>query len=196
VSRDADAAVALVQTFMNAYNDIVQFMKDQDAAALAGKASLARDPLLRGFRNAFRAALQDEYNDGGTFTRLAQVGVGFDRSGKLTLDRTVLNAAISSSATDVQTLLSGAAGDGGVFGALAATVEDYTKAGGLVGLARERLTTQTKGIESRLDALEARLAVRRATLQKEYQEADRLMSQLNSQGNTLTQLGVQFNSLG
>lgn len=195
VSRDADAAVALLQTFMSAYNDIVQFMKDQDTAALAGKASLSRNPLLRGFRNSFRAALQGTYAEGDTFTMLAQIGVGFDRSGKLTLDRTVLDAAVAASPSGVQTLLSGVDGSGGVFGALATTVEDYTKAGGLIGLARERLTTQVKGIDSRLDALEARLAVRRAALQREYQDADRLMSQLTSQGNSLSQLGIQFQSL-
>lgn len=194
VSRDADAAVGLVNSFMNAYNDIVQFMKDQDTAALAGKASLARNPLLRGFRNMFRDALYDEYGT-GTFTQLAQVGIGFDRNGKLTLDKTVLNASVASSATDVQTLISGADGTGGVFGALAATVEEYTKAGGLVGLARERLTTQVRGIDTRLDALEARLSVRRLALQKEYLEADRLMSQLQSQGNSLQQLGFEFKSL-
>lgn len=194
VSRDGDAAVSLIQSFMTAYNDIVQFMKDQDTAALAGKPSLSRDPLLRGFRNNFRAGLQGSYPDNDTFTMLAQVGVGFDRNGKLTLDKTVLNAAVAASPTGVQTLLSGADGTGGVFGALATTVEDYTKAGGLVGLARDRLTTQMKGIDSRLDALQARLAVRRAALQKEYQEADRLMSQLTSQGSSLQQLGSQFKS--
>jgi flagellar hook-associated protein 2 len=194
VSRDEEAATALLQTFMTAYNDIVQFMKDQDTLAASGKTSLSRDPLLRGFRNSFRAALQDTYLDGETFTMLAQVGVGFDRAGKLVLDKTVFSAAIAASAGDVQTLLSGIDGNGGVFGALATTVEDYTKAGGLVGLARERITVQVQGISARLDALEARLGVRRMALQREYQEAERLMSQLKSQGNSLSQLGVNFTS--
>ena len=195
VSRDGDAAAALIDSFIAAYNDIVQFMKDQDAAALAGKASLSRDPLLRGFRASFRSALLGRYTEGDTFTMLAQVGLGFDRNGKLTLDKTVLNAAVASSAGDVQALFSGTDGTGGVFGALATSIEDYTKAGGLVSLARDRLTTQVTGINSRLDALQARLAVRRAALQREYQDADRLMSQLNAQGNSLSQLGARYNSL-
>lgn len=195
VGRDADAAVSLVQAFINAYNDIVQFVKDQDAAALAGRPNLARDPLLRSFRDNFRAALQGSYNEDGTFTQLAQIGVGFDRTGKLTLDRAVLNAAVSASAADVQALLSGTDGKGGVFGALRSTVTEYTRAGGLVGTARDRLTTQVRGITSRLDALEARLAVRRQALQKEYLQADRLMSQLQAQATSLSQLGTQFRSL-
>ena len=41
VSRDADGAAATVQSFLNAYNDIVQFIKDQDTAA-AGKDCICR----------------------------------------------------------------------------------------------------------------------------------------------------------
>jgi flagellar hook-associated protein 2 len=196
VGQDSEAAVSLVQSFLSAYNDIVQFIKDQDTAALAGKPSLSRDPLLRGFRNSFRSVLQGAYTEGDTFTMLAQVGVGFDRNGKLTLDKTVLNTALAASPGGVQALFSGTDGTGGVVGALTATLKDYTKAGGLVGLARDRLTSQVDGINTRLDALEARLAVRRAALQKEYLEADRLMSQLQAQGSSLAQLGIQFKSLG
>ena len=181
---------------MNAYNDIVQFIKDQDTAALAGKASLARNPLLRGFRNSFREALHDEYGT-GTFTRLAQIGVGFDRNrqaharqdraeccGRLVGHR-CSNAGFGQPMAPAE-----------CSARLPPTVEEYTKAGGLVGLARERLTTQVKGLDTRLDALEARLSVRRLALQKEYLEADRLMSQLQSQGNSLQQLGFEFKSLG
>ena len=196
VSRDADGAAATVQSFLNAYNDIVQFIKDQDTAAAAGKDSISRNPLLRGFKAAFIGDLQGDYPVGGTFTKLAQIGVGFDRTGKLTLDKTVLNAAVASDRTSVQKLMSGTDGTGGVFGALDATLDEYTKADGLVKLARERLTTQVRGLDTRLDALQSRLDVRRLTLQKEFLEAERLMSQLTSQGNSLSQLGVSFKSLG
>ncbi len=195
VSRDGDAAAASLQSFITAYNDIVQFTKDQDAAALAGKPNLSRDPLLRGFRSSMRSALQGSYTAGDTFTMLAQIGVGMDRNGKLTLDKTVLNAAVAASPGGVQTLISGTDGLGGVFGTLASTVKEYTASDGRVSLARDRITAQVKGISARLDAFEARLAVRRAALQKQFLEADRLMSQLNSQGTSLSQLGTEFKSL-
>ena len=196
VSRDEAEATSRIQAFMDAYNGIVLFMKEQDAADLAGRASLAKNPLLRGFRNNFRTALQANHPEAGTFTTLAQIGIGFDRTGKMTLDKDAFKTASTTSLSSVQTLLSGADGDGGVIGALVTAVTDYTEAGGLLSTARDRLTQQVKDIGTRLDALDARLAVRRLALQKEFLEADRLMQQLNSQGSSLSQLGVSFQRVG
>ena len=61
-------------------------------------------------------------------------------------------------------------------------------------LARERLTTQVRGLDTRLDALQSRLDVRRLHLQRNSGGRS-LMSQLTSQGNSLSQLGVSFKSL-
>jgi len=195
VARDDNEAASRLQSFISAYNDIVQFMKDQDTAALAGRASLARYPLLRSFKDAVRSIVQDSYPEGNTFTQLAQIGVGFDRTGKMTLDRTVFDAAMDSSAGNVQSLLSGTGGTGGVFGALDDTLAEYTQTGGLVAQARERMTQQVKDMTTRLDAFDAHLAIRRAALQKQFQEAERLMSQLSAQGNSLSQLGAQYRSI-
>ncbi len=195
VTRDDAAAVARLQSFINAFNDIVQFTKDQTTAAAAGRANLASNPMLRGLRNEFRTALQDTYLEGDSVTQLAQIGLGFDRAGKLTLNREMFTAAMNTSAADVQALLSGAAGDGGAFGALQTTIDGYTQTGGLVSTARSRMTDQIKRLTTRLDAFDAHLAVRRSALQKEYLEAERLMSQLNSQGSSLSQLGATFTSM-
>ncbi len=194
VSRDDDASTGRLQKFMDAYNDVVQFMKDQDSLALAGKPNLARDPMLRALRNNLRSALQAVHPEGGTFTQLAQIGVGFDRAGKLILDRSVYTTAVAAATSDVQTLLSGTDGETGVFGALAAQLANYTQTGGQISLARDRISDQVKGLTQRLDSFEQRLAVRRASLQKTFLEAERLMSQLNSQGSSLGQLGSQFQS--
>jgi flagellar hook-associated protein 2 len=195
VARDDNEAASRLQSFISAYNDIVQFMQDQDTAALAGRASLARYPLLRSFKDAVRAVVQDAYPEGNTFTQLAQIGVGFDRTGKMTLNRTVFDAAMASSSSNVQSLLSGTGGTGGVFGALDDTINEYTQTGGLVAQARDRMTQQVKDLTARLDTFDEHLSVRRAALQKQFQEAERLMSQLSAQGNSLSQLGAQYRSI-
>ncbi|MGE0316139.1 MAG: flagellar filament capping protein FliD [Vicinamibacterales bacterium] len=190
VSRDVDAAAALVDGFMSAYNDLRAFMRTQEADAVAGKASIGRDPLLRGLRDSIRLALQADY--GGDLARLASAGIVSSRSGDMELDREMFDAVFAASPEALQTLLSGASGDGGVFGALEALVDDYAQAGGLVSDARDRLTDQMSSIGHRIDDLEARLAVRRAALQREYMAADMAMSQLNSQSASLSSLGGEF----
>lgn len=195
VTRDDATAIARLQSFINAFNDIVQFTKDQTTAATAGRANLASNPMLRGFRNAFRSGLQGTYAEGNSVTQLAQIGLGFDRAGKLTLNRDVFTTAMNASPSDVQALLSGTTGRGGAFGALQTTIDEYTQAGGLVSTARTRMSDQIKRLTTRLDAFDAHLAVRRTALQKQFLEAERLMSQLNSQGSSLSQLGASFRSM-
>lgn len=192
VGRDGNAVAEKIERLVSAYNELASFAKEQSATALAGKPSIGRDPLLRGLLDTIRRTLQREYTVGDTFTRLAQVGVGFDSSGKLTFDRARFDEAMATAPADVQALFSGTDGSGGVIGTLKAVVEPYTQAGGLLASARERLGEQVSSLVRRLDEMEARLALRRATLQRELWAADRAMSQLNGQRSALEALGAQY----
>ncbi len=192
VKRDAAEAKRVVNKFISAYNSFVDFTKDQGTAAVAGRASIGRDPVLRGFRNAVRVAMQSAYSDGGTFTRLAAVGIGYDIDGKMTLDESAFDASIASAPTDVQKLFSGATGDGGAFGALADLVAQYTQAGGLLDSARDRIDEQVRSMAGRLDDMQARLDVRRTLLQQQYTAADLAMTQLKSQSGGLSSLSGSF----
>lgn len=188
VTKDTAAAQAKVQKLIDAFNDVVDFQTSQETDAASGKASLARDPLMRGFRNQVRSAMMNSYAVGSGTSNLPSIGLGFDRDGKLTLDQDVFKAALTSRPADVQALLSGSDGTGGFTNALNDVLSQYTKSGGLLPSARQRLTTQMSTLDDRLDALASRLAIRRASLQKEYIAADQLMSQINAQGNSLSQL--------
>jgi hypothetical protein len=85
--------------------------------------------------------------------------------------------------------VSGASGDGGAFGARATVVEDYTESGGLVASIRERIDEQVSGISKRLDTMEAALALRKASLQREYMAADLAMTRLKAQSASLSSVG-------
>jgi flagellar hook-associated protein 2 len=191
-SRDNTAAADLLNAFAKAYNDVVTFVKDQTAAAVSGKPSIGRDSVVRGFKEALGTKLSAEYTVGGTFTRLASIGLEFDVQGKLSLNKTVFDTALASSSTDVQKLFAGTDGTGGAFGTIKTLVKEYTQSGGQVPGAQTRLNDQVKNLRNRLDVLESQLAVRRTALQKQFIAADMAMSRLNSQGSSLSQLGGQY----
>ena len=191
VGRDTSAATALVKKFITTYNDLTQFAKDQNTAALAGKDSIGRDPLLRGLRDAFRNAISEEYT-GGTRTRLAELGIGFDMTGKMVLDEAIFEDAVDDSPADVQLLLSGTDGTGGAFGAMRALVEEYTETGGLIGSTRSRIDEQVRGLNRRMDTVSAQLELRRAALQREYMAADLAMTRLKSQSASLSSVGSGY----
>jgi flagellar hook-associated protein 2 len=122
----------------------------------------------------------------GTFARLAEVGVEFESTGKISIDSDRLSAALDASPAAVQQLFADR------FNAIEDLIGAYTDAGGLVADVRERIDSQVARLGSRIDVLESQLAIRRAALQREFIAADRAMSQLNSQGSSLAQLGGQY----
>lgn len=192
VSRDTAAAKEKVQKLVTAYNDLMTFVNDQRTAATNGKTNIARDPVVQGLKNSLRAALLDEYTNGGEYSRLAAVGIGFDRSGNMTLDAKTFENAVTGKLNDVQSLFTGDDGISGAFGEVGKLIKNYTQSGGLVADVRDRLTTQMSALTTRISGLEEQLERRRQTLQREFQAADEAMSQLNSQMASLSSLGGQY----
>jgi flagellar hook-associated protein 2 len=186
VAKDRAAVATQVQAFATAVNDLVTFFNDQSTAAKSGKDGIARDPLVRALRDSLRSVVTGPQEGSGSLSRLAEIGVSFNTSGKLTIDQTRLNTALDSSASDVASLFADR------FGAVDSLVSEYTDAGGLVSDVRKRIDTQVKRLASRIDTLEQQLIIRRAALQQEFIAADRAMSQLNRQGSSLSQLGGQY----
>jgi len=193
VTADSQAAVDQVKSFVSSFNDILTFAKDQAAAASnGGTNNIGRDALLRALRSELRGEMNREYATGGTYSYLSQVGLGFDRSGKLTLDEKKFAEATKNGNGEVMKLFAGADGVDGAFTKLQSLVTGYTEAGGLVPDAKERITAQLQSVAKRITSMEARLAIRRAALNKEFIATDQAMSALNKSVEALSSLGGQY----
>ena len=192
VTKNHEAAVEQVNAFAAAYNDLIKFIDEQKTASASGKPGIARDPLVRGLRDALRLTIMDQQVGAGIYTRLAEVGIHFDGTGKITIDKGQFTDALDAAPGDVASLFGGSDGTGGRFGAVKELIASYTESGGLVADVRERIDEQVAHLGQRIDTLEAQLALRRAALQREFIAADRAMSQLNSQGSSLAQLAGQY----
>jgi flagellar hook-associated protein 2 len=192
LTRDADATAAKVQAFIDAYNALVKFANDQSTAAGKGTAgTLGRDALLRSLRGQLRSTLAGAHGT-GTFTRLAEIGIGFTRTGELTLDRARLDDAVKTDAGAVASLF--AAQDAGVFRGVDTLLTEYTRSGGVVPDARLRISQEISRLGQRIDDMQARLAIRRAALQREYAAADAVMARLNSQSGSLASIASSLSS--
>jgi flagellar hook-associated protein 2 len=146
---------------------------------------------VRSMGSQLRATLLGEHG-AGTVTRLAGAGIGFDRSGKMTMDDEVFDDLVASDPGALQDLFAGSAGDDGAFDALADLVSAFTDADGLVREARNRIDEQVKQVTSRIDTLDAQLLIRRNSLQREFIAADLAMQRLQGQINSLSSLGGQY----
>ena len=190
VEKDHEATVAKVEAFATAYNNLIAFINEQTTTVESGKTGIGRDAMVRSLRDALRFTMMGA--ESGPLARLPEVGVSFDRTGKIIVEKDRLTEALNDAPADVQALFGGSGGTGGRFGALETLIADYTKAGGLVTNVRDRIDDQVARLTDRIAAMEAQLAIRRAALQREFIAADQAMSQLNSQANSLGQLGGQY----
>ena len=192
VERDDSALAGRVDAFVSSYNDLVKFATDQSTAAGNGsKGTLGRDPLLRALRTQVRDALAAAHGS-AAFTRLAEVGLGFNRTGQLTFDRAAFNTALEQDPTAVQTLFTHATT--GVFTSVKSLVDNYTKAGGFVPAARTRVTDELSRLGRRMDDLTERLAVRRRSLQAQFTAADAAITRLKSQSGALSSFSTSLTS--
>lgn len=187
VTRDDGSLVDRLKSFVTAYNDIAKLT----TTAPSTSNPIGRDLVLRGVRNELRTALTAEYGT-GDYTRLAEIGLGFTRTGELTLDEAQLEEALQSNPDAVTSLFSNATT--GAFASIETLIKTYTSADGHLPDARTRLTDEISRLGQRISAMEARLAIRREALRREFSAADQAMSRLNSQSGTLAGLGASLSS--
>jgi flagellar hook-associated protein 2 len=186
VASDGSALADKINTFVNAYNNIVSFLESQRLSAGAGEASsIGHEPLLRQLRGALRTELMG-VRGSGSMTRLAEIGIEFTRDGRLELNRKVFDAAVAADGDGVRALL---AGTDGAFPAIESMLESYTTAAGMISVAKDRLNKQIRTMDGQILSMQNRLALQRDALQRQFTEADAAMSRLKSQSSALSGIG-------
>jgi flagellar hook-associated protein 2 len=187
VTKSSAAAEKDLEEFVKAYNELMTFLTQQNSEAVAGKSNIARDGMIRTLKSGIRLGLQADYPAAGeNYSRLSVIGVEFEQTGTIKLNKAKLTEALNGSIPSVQTLIKDA------FTALSAQVQEYTKAGGLIQNAKDRLKDQIVKIDSRLESMQLQLDLRRSALQQEFAAADLVMTQLKSQSSSLDALGGQY----
>jgi flagellar hook-associated protein 2 len=196
VTRDTGALKAKINNFISTYNSLVKFAGDQATAAANGdNASIARDPLLRGLRNALRTALTSSYAGTGSATAYAsQAGIEFTRTGTLQFNQTAFDAAVKNGTADVKKLFAGGGGTSGLFASLDDLLTGYTQTAGLVDSAQQQLTKQLSRLDDQIAKMQDRLALERAALQQQFTAADAAMKALNNQTSALSSVGQSISS--
>jgi len=190
VQKDTASAGSAVAAFVNAYNSLQTVsakLTAFDATSKSG-AVLLGDSTLRNIQTGIRSALTTAQADpaGSGLTMLSQIGVTFQKDGKLTLDSTKLSAALESKMTGVAQLFSGTASAYGT--KLSALITSYTDTTGGV------LTAATKGINKTLDllgkqytAMSDRVDATVARYKAQFSQLDVMMSRMNQTSTYLTQ---------
>ncbi len=182
VSRDTASVTESVQAFVDAYNELQTTID-----SLSGKGNdLEADNTLRNIENQIKAVFNTPPGTiNSSFTYLSEVGVSFQRDGKLSLDSDALQKAIDSDFSGMAELF--ASDDQGYLFRVDALVSTFVQTDGLIGIRQDGLNTRIDTVDQRILDMEYRLEIREQRLLNQFTALDALMGQLQGTSAFLTQ---------
>jgi flagellar hook-associated protein 2 len=187
VANDDSAVQGKVNGFVAAYNALatqIATLRSYDAAT-AKAGPLLGDAMLLNIEAQLRRSVSSPVT-GATepYTTLASVGVAFGTDGKLALDATKFQAAMTASSAAVSALFGST---NGVAKQLDSFVTAQLSSAGGIASRNATIDTARKDLNQRADALNERMAAVQARYQKQFSALDALLSRMQSTSSYLTQ---------
>jgi flagellar hook-associated protein 2 len=182
VSRDTASVTDSVQAFVDAYNELQSTID-----SLSGKGNdLEADNTLSNIENQVKAVFNTPPNAiNSSYSYLSEVGVSFQRDGKLSLDSAALQKAIDSDFAGMAELF--ANDNQGYLFRVDALVSSLSQSDGLIGTRQDGLNTSIDSVDQRILDMQYRLDLRRKGLLDQFTALDALMGDLKGTSNFLTQ---------
>ena len=182
VSRDTASVTDSVQAFVDAYNELQSTID-----SLSGKGNdLEADNTLSNIENQVKAVFNTPPSAiNSSYSYLSEVGVSFQRDGKLSLDSAALQKAIDSDFAGMAELF--ANDNQGYLFRVDALVSSLSQSDGLIGTRQDGLNTSIDSVDQRILDMQYRLDLRRKGLLDQFTALDALMGDLKGTSNFLTQ---------
>ncbi|GIO86572.1 flagellar hook-associated protein 2 [Paenibacillus faecis] len=207
VKQDADKITEKVQTFVDAYNDVVKLIrentkkienkKDANGNYIDFKTNLQSDSLLRQLNSELYDIVSGVSGSKDGFRLLSDIGLEIDKgkksasemTGVLSFDKDVFKKKLTDNPSQVEELFNGDAG----LGTLAKDrIYNYTKANGLMELKRKGFEEDINFIDDEMENMEVRLTQKEERLTKQYTQMEVALSKLKNQQSWMA---GQINSL-
>ena len=193
VGANADKATGLMTALASKFNAAVTHLKDKMSSTSKtenGKTTYTRgvlsgETIFSSFRTDMMYRMSRSYTNSGSFKRLEDVGISFDKDMKLTIDSNKFSEALKNNSSDVTALL-----DAGM-GEINTVMSRYTGSSGLLTRTLTSIETQSKEYDQRIAKYNASLETRKQSLYNQYIE---YQAQLVDLGNTATMFGIDLSA--
>ncbi len=192
VATDASATADKIKKFVDAYNDVVDFIEGQNVVSQDGE---ARNPLfgdftLRAIRSTLRSIVGSVVDNGDgddAYDQLSLVGVTSDAVGRLSFNQPEFEEALNADATSVRDLFT--FDTAGIAERLYKAIDDFTDtAGGIIKVRTNSFDDQIRRADRQIEEKELRLEQFEDQQRERFAALETLMSQLQSQGMALAAL--------
>ncbi len=187
IGQDKGSVRANLQKFVDSYNKLVQSSSEMTAVVQVGEGKApVTGPLLgdTSIRNLM-SGLRKEMTQLGTdldIRSLAQLGITTQKDGKLALDATKLDTALSSNYDKVADFLGG---EGGLMSRMQKVVEPYSQSGGILDQRQKGLQSTLTSVDKQREALELRMTKVQERLLAQYNAMDQLVGRLQKTSESL-----------
>ena len=197
LSRDTQTAKDNIKALVSAYNDFDQSLKilqDRKSEVETLGGSLAGDSLVRNVRNQVRDLIISNASTPGTSLSAARdVGLSFDRNGRLTLDETKLDRALGTNFDDVTKIFSAGTDNKSLFsnapaglaGDAVVRIDRLIRASGLVSQQTDTANKDLAKYKDQLKALDTKMQKILDRYTNQFAAMDALVSQTNSLKSSL-----------
>lgn len=178
VERNTEGVTAKVQEFIDKYNELKDTLNTLRANELSGDSILLTiENNLKNVFNTPPSGLNSSYS------YLVEVGVAFDKTGKLTLDAEDLSTAVSNDFDGLAELFSN--NDQGYAFRLEAAAGSILENNGLIDAREDGINASIDSTESRIDREGYRLQLVEQRLRRQFTALDSLVGTLTNTGNFL-----------
>lgn len=189
IEHDQESIPRAVSAFVGAYNDLIgelaQHTRNDPQGGTRG--ALLGDGTARRIQRMLPDLALGATAPGAGFpSRLSDLGIRLGRDGRLTVDRTRLDAAVTGGLEDTRAVLVAAAGR------FDADLAALTGAGGAVQSAIENARATITGFDKQIAVWEERVEQRRKHYVRMFTALERSLATLRSQGVWLTRQVAQL----
>ncbi|NLA27173.1 MAG: flagellar filament capping protein FliD, partial [Firmicutes bacterium] len=185
--------IGKIEEFIRHYNSTYQFVKSQIAVDLksGSRGRLYGESSLNQVLVAIRRTANGIVGEAGSYNCLSAIGISTAKwdsaepEGNLVLDQGKLKEILEKEPGSVTALLSN---ENGVAGRLENYLGNLTRQGeGLIHSRSVGIENRIKDLDRRVEALESRLEKRELTLRQQFLAVERIIGEMNSQGQWLDQ---------
>ena len=179
VDTDKEAIKTNIQSFVDAYNGLHSTL----GTVILSKTA---DATARGLKNALINQMGSFVTGAGNLQSLWDVGIEMKKDGTLNVNGTAVNTldeALTNQFDDVGKLFTNT---DGVATVLAATIDNYTKSGGIIKNEENALNERKKDIDQDRQDHTYRMDLFEQRLREKYANLDVLIAGMRSQGTAIT----------
>lgn len=195
VTENYEAIETKLKGFVEATNGVLSFTQSQSQMNEKTDTSktLGGDSMIRSVEQRLRGLIQGVHAEGGgSITRLAQLGVEFNRAGTLEFKEDKFKKLIRTNAKDVLAFFKGDGSlNSGFIGKTKILVDTtLTSQFGVVNNRKKGFENQIKQIDRSIETKEKNLAQKEDGLRKKFAKLEESMAKMNAQGAQLGAMGM------